>query len=228
MSETSVIPFPDRFDATSLQDKGLAALLKLANSARESLQLDQARRAYEHILSFDPDNLDARIGLMRCHFYAENWPEAFKALEVRFQVMGDPPQVFVTDRKGNRRAKPRWTGGPAPGSLLVLDEQGMGDTLQFMRFLPRLISGGTRVTLVTHRRLFALIRAAGIACELRPMDQAGSVTGIEAWSPLLSLPMAMGLGAADIPMRRPYLAVDPARVARWRAWLGPAGLKVGV
>lgn len=226
MSETSVVPFPDRPDTRPSNEKGLAALMKLANAARETMQLDQARRAYEQILSFRPGDLDACIGLMRCHFYAQNWAEAWKAFEVRFRVMGEPPAVFVTDRTGQRREKPRWTGGPAPKSLLVLDEQGMGDTIQFMRFLPRLIAGGTQVTLVTHRRLFALIRAAGITCPLRPMDEPGSVTGIEAWSPLLSLPMAMGSPA--VGMDQPYLGVDPARIARWRSWLGPAGLKVGI
>jgi hypothetical protein len=206
---------------------GFESMIRLADRAREAMRLDEARRAYEQVLKLRPDNLDAQIGLMRCHFYAENWVEAWKAFEVRFRRMDRPPQVTGRDASGKPFVKPRWTGGPAPKSLLILDEQGMGDSIQFIRFLPRL-AAGTRMILVTHRRLFGLIRTMGLDIELRPMDEAGTVAGVDAWTPLLSLPMALGAGAADLAMRQSYLKADPTRIERWRAGLAVSSFKVGI
>jgi len=203
-------------------------LLRHAHEARETGRVVEARALYERVLAERPDDLYARIGLMRCHFYLEDWAKAWPALDVRFRFMDQPPKVTVRGADGSIVEKPRWVGGPAPRSLLVLDEQGMGDTLQFMRFLPRLVAQGTEVTFVTHRRLFRLIETMGCKMTLRPMDVAGSVAGIEAWSPLLNLPGAMNLASADLEMPAPYISADPERVARWRAWLGTTGFRVGI
>lgn len=206
----------------------LPSLIRYANDLRETGRPREAQAIYAQILEQRPDNLYAAIGKMRTHFYLEEWDKAWPALDIRFRFMDSPPSVSGRNSAGQTIIKPRWTGGPAPASLLVLDEQGMGDTLQFMRFLPRLVAGGTEVTFVTHRRLFSLIRSMGVPLELRAMDVAGSVAGIEAWTPLLNLPGAMGLQSADLEMERPYIVAEPERIARWRDWLGTEGFRVGI
>lgn len=218
---------------TAASQPGLAAdryraLIRLANDQRERGGFLAAQTIYRDILTHRPDDLYARIGLMRTYFYLEDWAHAWPALDIRFRFMESPPAVTVRNAAGETVAKPRWTGGPAPKSLLVLDEQGMGDTLQFMRFLPRLAAEGTEITFVTHRRLFSLIRSMGAPMELRAMDVPGKVAGIEAWTPLLNLPGAMGLTSADLGMEAPYIVAEPERIARWAEWLGTDGFRVGI
>jgi hypothetical protein len=204
------------------------AFIRWAHEAREVGHFEAARRAYQTILAQRPNDLYAAIGLMRCHFYLEDWAQAWPALDIRFRFMDQPPRVTVRGASGEVIEKPRWTGGPAPKSLLVLDEQGMGDTLQYMRFLPRLVASGTEVTFVTHKRLFRVIETMGAPLTLRPMDVAGSVAGIEAWTPLLNLPGAMGLTSEDMTLHAPYISAEPARVERWRDWLGGQGYRIGI
>ncbi|MCA0422757.1 MAG: hypothetical protein LCH61_05450 [Proteobacteria bacterium] len=206
----------------------LPTLIRYANDLRETGRAREAQAIYSEILAQRPDNLYAAIGKMRTHFYLEEWDKAWPALDIRFRFMDQPPSVSGRNSAGETVIKPRWTGGSAPASLLVLDEQGMGDTIQFMRFLPRLVAAGTRVTFVTHRRLFGLIRSMDAPIELRAMDVAGSVAGIDSWTPLLNLPGAMGLQGADLGMERPYIAAEPTRVQRWRDWLGQTGFRVGI
>ena len=206
----------------------LKTMLRWAHDARETGRVAEAQRVYAYVLAQRPNDLYAAIGMMRCHFYREDWAQAWPALDIRFRFMDSPPEVTGRNAAGERVVKPRWTGGPAPKTLLVLDEQGMGDTIQFMRFLPRLVAAGTDVTFVTHRRLFALIRTMGADIKLQPMDVPGSVAGIDGWTPLLGLPHAMGLGNADLGMDAPYIAAEPERIARWRDWLGPKDFRVGI
>ena len=92
-----------------------------------------------------------------------------------------------------------------------------GDAHLFARFLKPLVESGCKVTLVTHRRLFALLRTLGIPLELRPMGTPGSVAGIAAWTPLLSLPLAMALGPHGLAAPAPYLAADAERIRRPRS-----------
>lgn len=227
MVETAAIP-QSAGEATAGRRVDLRTLVRLANDWRETGRFREAQEIYARILAERPGDVYAAIGKMRTHFYLEEWDKAWPALDIRFRFMDNPPSVSARNAAGEVIEKPRWTGGPAPRSLLVLDEQGMGDTIQFMRFLPQLVAGGTAVTFVTHRRLFSLIRTLGVPMELRAMDVGGSVSGIDAWTPLLNLPGAMGLKSPDLGMASPYIHAEPARTERWRAWLGREGFRIGI
>lgn len=141
--------------------------------------------------------------------------------------MDSPPAATRTMADGTAVPLPRWTGGPPPGRLLVLDEQGLGDTIQFVRFLPRLVGAGVAVTLVTHERLFPLLASLGVPLALRPMGRPGRVAA-DGWCPLLSLPYALGLGGdALAPPGGAYLAADPAHAETWRRRLDEARPQAG-
>ena len=116
-----------------------------------------------------------------------------------------------------------WEGGPLAGvRLLVHAGQGMGDTLQFARYLPALVDRGAQVTLACAGALVPLLaQIPGITTVRR----AEGLPPHDLWIDQMSLPHH--LGVTPIPSPEGYLAADPAQVAAWRWRLGP-GRHVGL
>jgi len=125
---------------------------------------------------------------------------------------------------------PRWTGTePIEGKvILVHAEQGIGDTLQFVRYIPLLEERGARVVLEVPEVLGELLRASfkmrGTLI-LRGEPQPPS----DYHCPLLSLPLAFHTRLDSIPDGVPYVAADAAAVSAWRERLGGLpGFKIGL
>jgi hypothetical protein len=111
---------------------------------------------------------------------------------------------------------PEWDGGPLLGRrLLVHAGQGMGDTIQFARYLPALAAAGGRVTLACAYALVPLLSQIESIAVTRRVD---GLPPHDLWIDQMSLPHH--LGAAGIPHPEGYLIADPARVAAWRRELG--------
>ncbi len=125
--------------------------------------------------------------------------------------------------------RPRWDGCPLEGrSILIHTEQGLGDVLQFLRFLPELARRGARIVFACQKALHAFLRPLACVEEWFPIDEPGAIT-FEMYSSLLSLPALLGIEEATIPREVPYVAADPARVEKWRPRVqGLAGFKVGL
>ena len=121
---------------------------------------------------------------------------------------------------------PRWAGpGRAGERVLALNDHGLGDTIQFARYLPLMLRAGAEVTLVCPRRLHALL--APIA-GLRLAEFVPEGESFDAQIAISSLPFAFGTRLNTIPAEVPYLAVDAQRKARWRARIGAQGIRIGV
>jgi hypothetical protein len=200
----------------------------LANAKREQGALGEALELYRTVLAQQPARHVVRGGYATALFYAGHWREAWRQYEVRHLLSADPPKVTRKGPDGSPVLVAPWRGGALPKRLLVLDEQGLGDTLQFCRFLPPLAQLGVDITFVTHRRLHGLLRTLGMPMTLRASDEPGSISGFEAWTPLASLPHALGLGPAQVERSQPYLSAEPLRVARWAKQIGTHGFKVGI
>jgi hypothetical protein len=117
---------------------------------------------------------------------------------------------------------PRWDGGRLDGTLLLWDEQGLGDTIQFARFIRAASRAcGGRVLLSAHPRLVRLLHTCaglgGVA------SRAALVPPADAQLPLMSLPAVLGVGAEDLADGAPYLAPEEKLVTSWRARLEAAG-----
>ncbi len=112
---------------------------------------------------------------------------------------------------------PRWDGSPLQDrALLVYAEQGFGDTLQFVRYVPRVASMGGRVIVEAQPPLVSLLRQSGIC---RVVAQGEPVPACDVWVPLMSLPMLCGTTSETIPRDVPYLSVDSQLAGRWREQL---------
>jgi hypothetical protein len=104
--------------------------------------------------------------------------------------------------------------------LLLVAEQGLGDTLQFMRYLLPLRRAGVKVSLCAQTKLHGLIKASGIDPAPLSPDQANAVSDGH-WLPLLSLPGRLGVSPDRPIISASYISTPPDLQARWKRILAP-------
>jgi tetratricopeptide (TPR) repeat protein len=124
--------------------------------------------------------------------------------------------------------RPRWDGSSLEGkTILIHAEQGLGDTIHFLRYLPLVKRRGGRVLFECQPVLLRLLANIDGADQLLPAGTALPSFDVEA--PLLSLPGIFATTLATIPAHVPYLRAESALVERWREELEALkGLKVGI
>jgi hypothetical protein len=127
-------------------------------------------------------------------------------------------------------AEPRWQGQPLSNeTLLVHAEQGLGDTIQFVRYLPLVCERAGRVICEVQPGLLPLMKQSKLAKVADFIGRGELLPEFDAQVPLLSLPAVFQTTAETIPLAAGYLAADPVRVSQWKERLGDvAGLRVGI
>jgi len=120
---------------------------------------------------------------------------------------------------------PKWRGpGRAGERVLVMNDHGLGDTIQFSRYLPRMRQLGAEATFVAPARLHRLLAPTGA----RLLEAIPEGEGFDAQIAVSSLPRAFATRLETIPAEVPYLAADVDRVSRWRERIGTHGFRIGV
>ena len=135
-----------------------------------------------------------------------------------------------TALKGSARnfAPPLWDGTPrAQQTLLIHAEQGLGDTLHFVRYAPLVKPRCGRLVFECQKPLLALLaRCAGID---QLVAQGEPLPAFACHAPLLSVPWLLQTRQASIPADVPYLWADPALIDRWREQLRDIrGFRIGI
>jgi hypothetical protein len=107
------------------------------------------------------------------------------------------------------------------------DLNAIRDTIHFIRYAPMVKQRGGRIVVQCQRPLVRLLETVAGIDQLVP--RGDPLPDFDVHVPLMSLPNAFETTVETIPASIPYLATDPARVARWGVRLGPIeGLKVGI
>ncbi len=189
------------------------ALLRLGRRA-------DARRWFGAALAQDAGDHAARMGLAVCLLAAGDYQAGWAAFEARLESAQA------------RRSLPLLAGrrlGPddavAGRHVVVMAEQGFGDTLQFVRYVPLLRRRGARVTLLVPPELVGLLE--GVADAVHPKE--AQPEAVDFICPMLSLPHIFGTTLEDVPAALPYLAAPAHEAAFWQRALGPpAALRVGL
>ena len=116
-------------------------------------------------------------------------------------------------------AQPRWDGGPLAGRTIFLyAEQGMGDTIQFIRYVPLVKERGGQVIVACQSPLLSLLSSCpGID---QVLTGGADLPRFDCHSPLMSLPGILGTTLDTIPAKVPYLFPNPELVERWRQEAG--------
>ena len=150
------------------------------------------------------------------------WLDAWPKFERRLKLESSDPAKSVPS------AIPLWSGEALTDELLVLkDDLGIGDQIQFCCFAADLANRGVRVALWTRPRMVALLKT--VPHVERVFARIEDVRHEKArWLPMMSLPRVLGTTVDSIPQAAPFLFADPERVAKWRETLGTHGFKVGI
>lgn len=125
---------------------------------------------------------------------------------------------------------PRWRGEALAGkSILISFEAGHGDMIQFCRYAAVLKArGAARITLLCHPDLKILFLTLEAVDNVMAFDEQVPASGWDYWTPPFSIPFYCGTRLETIPASLPYLHALPERLAKWRAKLPVAGLRVGL
>lgn len=203
--------------ASVLKELGL---LDMARGLRETARFDQAVAAYDRAIALEPRLKPAYVGRGQLKLLRGDWEAGFRDYDYRAEV-GAPAYATLP--------YPRWDGTHRPGERVVLvTEQGLGDTIQFCRFGPVLAARGLDVTILTRKAMAPLLStlqgvtiatdAAQLAQDQRPLR----------WLPLLSVPGVLGIRPDGVPQEVPYLSAAPARAQSWAERLGTGSFKIGI
>ena len=185
------------------------------NALQALRQLDAAADCYAKACELQPDLAEAHwnqsLVLLLGGKYAEGWV----AYEWRWK---NHKEGFVE----RNFAQPLWLGAePIAGKRILLHaEQGLGDSLQFIRYAELVAALGAEVIVEVQRTLIGLLQ--GLAGVSEWVARGDKLPGFDYQCPLLSLPLAFGTTLEDIPKRQAYIFSKPAQVAQWRSRLGPA------
>ena len=153
---------------------------------------------------------------------AGNFEQGWKEYEWRLRTKDYESRVF---------SQPRWDGTPLDGrSILVHAEQGYGDTIQFVRYLPLIREKSGYVIFECQKDLCRLLRNCAGIDEIIEKDPAcGTSHQSDAQIPLLSLPGVFGTTLATIPSDVPYITIDREVVDQWQSRLKQDdNFKVGI
>jgi tetratricopeptide (TPR) repeat protein len=201
----------------------LGAVLYRLGKPRDALA------CFEDAVRCQPDFADAHhnLGILRLLLgdYEGGWPEyEWRWRTQDFKDWLNQPQDFAL----RNFSQPLWDGGPLEGRTILLQaEQGLGDTLQFVRYADLVRQRGGRVLVQASTALTPLLRTCpGVEAVV---GEGEPVPLFDVHAYLLSLPGLLHTTVATVPAKVPYLAADPAYVEKWRQKLAPyKGFKVGI
>ena len=178
---------------------------------QERMRLSASIAALRQALALAPDHAGAHFELAEALLLSGQFKEGWEEYEWRFRMPQIPRLMPPT-------SAPQWDGAPMPGGrLLLIADQGFGDVIQFMRFLPWAKGRCADLVIACSSEMQPLVAPmAGGAPMFRDWATAPPFDAYVAFS---GLPRLFGVDLTNIPAGGAYVHPDPERLARWRAKL---------
>lgn len=200
---------PDLSEAHSNRGAALQALCRYAESLA----------AFDTAIALKPDfavaHLNRSLSILRDGRFEEGWRE----FEWRF---------LCPDYRLASLGRPAWAGERLDGKTILLrSEQGLGDTIQFIRYATLIKQRGARVVVEAQDAVGELVASCPGVDQV--VKRGAPLPHIDVQTPLMSLPRIFGTTLPTIPATTPYLSARPELVAAWRQKLrSPGKLLVGI
>jgi tetratricopeptide (TPR) repeat protein len=180
-----------------------------ANVLHELRRFGEALEAYARASELAPGDADIHWNESLTRLLCGDFTAGWKKYEWRLKRPAHEDRTFKA---------PLWQGEAIPGkTVLVHAEQGFGDTLQFIRYIPLLAKLGARVVLEVQPALKSLVATLEGVSVL--VSRGETLPDFDLHCPIMSLPLAFRTELATIPAEVPYLKVPQDRAKKWRARL---------
>jgi tetratricopeptide (TPR) repeat protein len=217
-------------EALSWFDRSLASrpnhvetLNDKAFSLIELRRFDEAFAVYGRSKAIDPGHAPTNWNLALLQMMTGNFEAGWAGREVRWSTLlpGEAPKL----------SRPIWLGDEsiAGKTILLHSDEGLGDAIQFARYVPMVAARGARVVLAIEDALYPLLSGMAGVSQCLPKSTA-ALPAYDLHCPLSSLPLAFRTRLDSIPAQKSYLPPPPAdRVQGWQDRLGPHDrLRVGL
>jgi tetratricopeptide (TPR) repeat protein len=207
--------------AISLKPGYADAYSNLGTALKAQGMFEQALIQYEKAVSLVPDFADAHFNKSVILLLKGRFNEGWAEYEWRLRMKGRRPRSF---------AQPRWDGASLKGkTILVYDEQGYGDTFQFLRYLPLIKAKGGYIIFECHKKHYRkLLQRIKWIDKIIEWSREPSVQ-FDVHVPLASLPKIFNTTLSTIPADVPYITAEPALVEKWKAKMSSdSHFKIGI
>ena len=197
---------------------------RLQNTLGTSLQglrrYDEALAAFGAAMALDPALVGAQWNKSLLHLMLGEYRQGLQLFECRWRT--DFMKHLVRPM-----SVPLWLGEvPIAGkTLYVHHEQGFGDSLQYVRYLPLIVAQGGQVVLEVPPPLAGLMEASFPQPEIRIVHGEYQFPQVDYYCPIMSLPLALGITLETIPNAVPYLTVPVEKLQHWQGLLGPKTMR---
>jgi tetratricopeptide (TPR) repeat protein len=190
-------------DAETLNNRGQVL--------RELMRYEEALASYDAAVVLQPNHVAAHCNAAAVRLMLGDFERGWADYEWRWQKAS----VVLTRRNF---PQPLWRGGDIAGRTILLhSEQGLGDTIQFARYVPLVAARGARVIFEVQAPLRALM--AEFADGVEVIARGEPLPAFDLHCPLLSLPLAFGTRLDTIPAVTAYLRAPTERAEQWQARL---------
>ena len=174
---------------------------------------------YQKAIALRPDLAQAHVNLSQCLLrrgaFAAGWAE--QEWRWKWKEFPSPKRQFI---------QPQWKGESIQGARILLHaEQGFGDTIQFLRYVPMVAERGAHIVLEVHPELHSLLVTAADGAEV--ISRGDPLPEFDWHCPLLSLPLAFGTEMQSIPSTVPYL-ISEGEAPKWLQKKCATDLHVGL
>ncbi|MEJ0004922.1 MAG: tetratricopeptide repeat protein [Steroidobacteraceae bacterium] len=172
-------------------------------------RFDESLKSYERAATLNPDFADVSWNIALLHLLQGNFESGWPLYESRWALK--PPRPFT---------QPLWLGEqPLEGrTLLIHSEQGLGDMIQFCRFIPLLVQRCSRLIVEAPHVLIPLLST--LQSQFQLLERGKALPAFDLHCPVMSLPLAFKTRLGSIPSQTPYLYADAGKSAAVHRALG--------
>ena len=205
--------------ALMLKPSSAGAWLARGHALIAMKRIDDALGNFDKAISIQADSTEALFARGCANLLAGRMAEGWIDYENRWDIRGCSsvrPDLAIE----------HWSGEDLTGrTILVYDEQGFGDTIQFSRYLPRLVERGAEVTFLCSKKLFWLLES--MSDKIRFATSVPD-TRFDFQCALMSLPRWFQTTLETIPPNRIHPVSDLTRIERWAGKIGQTGFRIGI
>jgi len=181
------------------------AYCNLGSALKEKGEFDEAITYYQRSLQLSPDLVDAHFNMSLIFLLLGNFEEGWKEYEWRWKLKDFYRRSF---------SQPSWDGYDIKGlTILLYAEQGLGDTIQFIRYVPLVAQQGAKVAVECQRGLTSLLKNVAGIQEI--IAHGEKLSEFDIHCSLLTLPLVFDTTLEDIPAQVPYIKADSILVQKW-------------